>query len=154
MSYMGFITVRYRTRLITGFAHYWVRWRGRSMTPLGERVLIVGAGEVARFATWLLTNESLAQAFSIVGMVDDNPRMVGSKVEDYSVIGTTSSIPELVEKHDIGLILFAIADIQPEEQDRILSLCQTTPARIVPIPDIIDSLRAHFPKDETEREVH
>lgn len=154
LSYFGFIAVRYRSRLITGAARYWLRLRGHSVTPLGERVLIVGAGEVARFAIWLLTNESLSQAFSVIGMVDDNPRKISTKVDDYTVIGMTSSIPDLVEKRDIGLVLFAIADINPADQERILSLCQTTKARIIPIPDIIDSLRAQFPRNEAEREVH
>jgi diguanylate cyclase (GGDEF)-like protein len=154
LSYFGFIAVRYRGRLLAGIAKYWMRLRGNAITSLGERVLIVGAGEVARFTIWLLSNENMAQAFSIIGMVDDNPRKIGTKQDGYQVIGTTNSIPELVKKFDIGLILFAIADIQPTEQDRILSLCQATSARITPIPDIIDSLRAHFPKNETEREVH
>ncbi len=154
LSYFGFLTVRYRTRMLASFARYWVRIRGRRITPLGERVMIVGAGEVARFAIWLLSNENLAQAFSIVGMVDDDPRKVGTKIDAYTVISTTSAIPELVKKYDVGLILFAIADIQPAEQDRILNLCQTTSARITPIPDIIDNLRAQFPKNEKERDIH
>lgn len=154
LSYLGFISVRYRMRLLTGIAQRWLRVRSSAMTNLGERVLIVGAGEVARFAVWLLTNESLNQAFSIVGMVDDNPRKVGSKIDGYTVISTTNNIPAMVEKHDVGLILFAIADIQPDEQERILVLCQGTSARIIPIPDIIDQLRAQFPKNEAEREVH
>ncbi len=154
-SYFGFVTVRYRGRLITGIARSWLRVRGQStLSSLGERVLIVGAGQVARFAIWLLSNENMAQAFSIVGMVDDNPRKIGTKLDGYPIISTTNSIPEMVKKHDIGLILFAISDIEPAEQERILSLCQSTQARITPIPDIIDSLRAHFPKNETEREIH
>lgn len=154
LSYIGFVIVRYRGRLLTGFARYWMRLRGKSMTPLGERVLIVGAGEVARFAVWLLTNETLSQAFSIVGMVDDNPRMIGTKVDGCPVIGTTSSLTALLEKYDIGLVLFAITDIQPDDQDRILYECQSTGVRIIPIPDILDSLRAQLPKNEVEREVH
>lgn len=154
LSYSGFVLVRYRTRLLSIFAKRWLSMRSQSQPNLGERVLIVGAGEVARFSVWLLSNESLAQAFKIVGMVDDDPRTVGTKVEGYQVISTTSAIPDLVKKHDIGLILFAIADIQPAEQERILSLCQTTQARIVPIPEIIESLRAQFPKNDADREVH
>lgn len=154
LSYFGFVAVRYRTRLLTGFARYWMRLRGKSMTPLGEHVLIVGAGNVARFAVWLLTNENLSQAFTIIGMVDDNPRMIGTKVEGYPVIGTTSMITSLAERHDIGLILFAISDIQPEDQDRILAECQSTKARIIPIPDILENLRAQLPKNEAEREIH
>lgn len=154
LSYFGFVIVRYRSRLLTGLARYWVRMRGQAMTPLGERVLIVGAGEVARFAVWLLTNENLAQAFTMVGMVDDNPRKIGRKVDGYRVISNTDAIPEVVKKYDIGLILFAIADIDPADQERILSVCQTTPARIIPIPDVIDTIRAQFPRDDEEHEVH
>jgi diguanylate cyclase (GGDEF)-like protein len=154
LSYFGFVAVRYRSRMVTAVAHYWMRFRGGSMTPLGERVLIVGAGEVAQFAVWLLSNKNLAQAFTIVGMVDDDPRKIGFQVEGYTVINTTSSIPALVKKDDIGLILFAIADIDPTDQDRILSLCQSTDARVIPIPDIIDSLRAQFPASENERVIH
>ncbi|NLG98583.1 MAG: diguanylate cyclase [Chloroflexi bacterium] len=154
LSYFGFVIVRYRMRLIDAFANRWINLRGDKMSSLGEKVLIVGAGEVARFANWLLTNENLAQAFTVVGMVDDNPRKVGTTVDGVTVIGTTSAIPELVKKHDVGLILFAIADINPTDQDRILSICQTTGARITPVPDILDSLKAQFPKSETEREVH
>ncbi len=155
LSYAGFIAVRYRGRIISGIAHSWLRMRGQSsMASLGERVLIIGAGEVARFAIWLLSNENMAQAFSIVGMVDDDPRKIGSKLDGYPVISTTMSIPDVVKKYDVGLILFAIADIEPTEQERILSLCQTLPVRITPIPEIIDNLRAQFNKNETEREVH
>jgi diguanylate cyclase (GGDEF)-like protein len=154
LSYFGFVAVRYRMRLLTALAHRWLRARSQSMTNLGERVLIVGAGEVARFALWLLSNENLAQAFTIVGMVDDNPRKVGTKIDGYTVISTTNAIADLVKKYDIGLILFAIADIHPTEQERILALCQNTGVRIIPIPDILDQLKAQFPKNETEREVH
>jgi FlaA1/EpsC-like NDP-sugar epimerase len=74
MSYIGFVAVRYRTRLLTAIASRWIGLRGQAMTSLGEPVLIVGAGEVARFAIWLLSNENLSQAFTIIGMVDDDPR--------------------------------------------------------------------------------
>jgi diguanylate cyclase (GGDEF)-like protein len=154
LSYFGFVAVRYRMRLLTAVAYRWLRARSQSMTSLGERVLIVGAGEVSRFAIWLLSNENLTQAFTIVGMVDDNPRKVGTKIDGYTVISTTSAITELVKKYDIGLILFAIADIQPTEQERILAICQNTGVRIIPIPDILDQLKAQFPKNEVEREIH
>jgi diguanylate cyclase (GGDEF)-like protein len=153
-SYCGFIAVRYRTRVITAFARRWITLRGSSVTALGERILIVGAGEVARFAIWLLSNETLARAFTIVGMVDDDPRKIGTKIDGYPVINSISAIPDLVNKQDIGLILFAIADLQPADQERILSICQSTSARIIPIPDILDTLRAQLPNNETEKEIH
>jgi diguanylate cyclase (GGDEF)-like protein len=153
-SYFGFLSVRYRTRMLTAIARRWISLRGSSVTTLGEHILIVGAGEVARFAIWLLSNENLAKAFTIIGMVDEDPRKIGTKIDGYPVINSISAIPDLVTKYDIGLILFAIADIHPTDQERILSICQSTSARIIPIPDILENLRAQFPKNETEREIH
>lgn len=151
-TFTGCAAARYRSRLFTGLGLRWLGLRGGSMGSIGERVLIVGAGETAHFGAWLMRNGSLAQAFSILGMVDDNPRMVGTQVDGCKVIGSTQDIPSLLEKHDVGLILFAISNISQSEQERILSLCQNSASRVVLIPDILDSLRAHFPAEEMDRD--
>ncbi|HEX2978987.1 MAG TPA: sugar transferase [Anaerolineaceae bacterium] len=151
-SFIGFTAVRYRSRLLTGVASRWLRFRGARASALGERVLIVGAGEAGQFALWLLRNGNLSQAFTTVGIVDDDPRKIGSHIDGRRVIGTTDDIPSIMEKFDVGLILYAIANITPNEQERILGLCQGTSARIIYIPEILDTLRAHFPSDETLRD--
>ena len=148
-AFFGFVAVRYRSRLFIDLASRWMDMKGHRL--LGERVLIIGGGEVGRFASWLLRNETLSQAFHIVGMVDDDPRKIGTTIDGCAVIDSTDSIPYLVQKHDIGLIMYAIADIDPAEQERILTLCQSTSARTIPIPDILETLRAQLPKNESER---
>ena len=151
-SFAGFIIIRYRGRLISGFASRWIGLRHVSIDLLGEPVLVVGSGETAHFANWLLRNGPIAQAFNIVGMVDDDPKKIGSRIDGLSVIASTDEIPNIIEKYDIGLVLFAITEIDPAESDRILTLCKTPSTRVVMVPDIMDSLRAHFPKNEAERD--
>jgi len=143
LAFLGFLTLRYRARLITGLATRWLHHRGR-ISVLGERVLIVGAGECGQLAAWLLQKSSLSSAFSIVGMVDDDPRKQNLTVDGCQVLGLTRDIPGLVEKKDIGLILFAISKVQPAEQARILSLCRQTPARLVIIPDLLQILQNYL----------
>ncbi len=70
-------------------------------------------------------------------MVDDNPIKDGMIIDRYRVLGLTRRIPQLVDKLDIGVILFAIEKIQPDEQRRILELCQQTRARVVLVPDLM-----------------
>ena len=151
-SFFGFVFVRYRSRLITGLSTRWIHMRGEPVNLLGERVLVVGAGEVAEFALWLFRNGDLARAFSVAGMVDDDPRKMGAQIDGLRVIGKTKDIPALVNRLDIGLILFAITNITPDEQERILSICQSMPARLIMMPDVLDTLRAHFPRDENDRD--
>jgi FlaA1/EpsC-like NDP-sugar epimerase len=70
-------------------------------------------------------------------MVDDDPAKTGMNVDGHHVFGLTRRIPEIVKEQDVGVILFAIETIRPEEQERILQLCRQTSARVVLIPDLL-----------------
>lgn len=142
-AFFGFLAVRYRDRLLTGLASRWL-WHRRRARTVGEKVLIVGAGEASQLATWLLEKSKFSSAFSVVGMVDDNFFKQGMLIDGYPVLGTTEDIPELVESKNIGLILYAISNIHPEKQNRILSLCKQTSARLVCIPDLLEIIQSHF----------
>ncbi len=150
-SFFGFVSVRYHSRLVTGLSTRWIHLRGNKISVLGERVLIVGAGEVAQFALWLLRNGDLANAFTVVGMVDDDHRRSGMQIDGCQVIGDTRDIPKLVDTLDIGLILYALTDVHPNERESILSTCQSIPVRVIMMPDILDTLRAYFPSDEKDK---
>jgi lipopolysaccharide/colanic/teichoic acid biosynthesis glycosyltransferase/GT2 family glycosyltransferase len=140
LAFLGFLAVRYRERLFSGLAWRWLA-RLEMERSLGERVLIVGAGECGLLAGWLIGHSQLASAFSVSGLVDDDPRKEGLMIDGHRVFGLTSRIPELVGKLDIGVILFAIENIRREEEQRILDLCSQTPARLVVIPDLLALLR-------------
>ncbi|HMB22271.1 MAG: sugar transferase [Chloroflexota bacterium] len=139
LAFLGFISVRYRERLVTGLATRWLQGRENNYQTR-ERVLIVGAGECGLLASWLLHHSKFAPAFSIIGIVDDNPAKTGMTVNGHHVFGLTRRIPEIVRQQDVGLILFAIETIRPDEQERILALCRQTPARLVMIPDLFTLL--------------
>ncbi len=143
LAFMGFVVVRYRERVLTGFATRWLAWRGGVKT-LGERVLVVGAGDLAQFGLWLLRKSDLGQAFSVVGMVDDNPRKMGLRVDGCPVLGATADIPELVRQHDVGVVMFSISRILPADRQRILALCAQTNAHLVMIPDIMNVIETYF----------
>jgi len=140
LAYLGFIAIRYRERLVTGLASRWITLRG-GVPGLGERVLVVGAGDNFSLAAWLLNRSEWVNAYSIVGMVDDNPRRDGRVIEGYRVLGATVQIPELVKKLDIGLILYTMENILPEDQKRILELCRQTGVQLVLLPTSIEHFR-------------
>lgn len=143
VALIGFVTTRYRMRIITGIWTHWITLRGK--TPvLGERVLIVGAGEAGQMAAYLLRNAEWGRAFSVVGMVDDAPRKQGVRLDGFQVLGRTSEIPELVDLHDVGLVVFAIERIKPLEKERILKIATNTPAQIVILPDVMATIRAQL----------
>ena len=149
LSFAGFVVVRYRERLLTGLASRWIRWRGQS-SLIGERVLIVGAGDAGQLAIWLMEKSSHYSAFSIVGLVDDDFRKVKKNITGYPVLGTTWDIPDLVKKKGIGLILFAITRVSAKERDRILNTCKALPVRVVLIPDLLKLVSEYLSKQTRE----
>jgi FlaA1/EpsC-like NDP-sugar epimerase len=59
-------------------------------------------------------------------------------------LGTTHDLLEIVEEKNIGLIMYAISNIQIDEKDRILRLCQQTSVHLVIIPDLLNLIQSHF----------
>jgi FlaA1/EpsC-like NDP-sugar epimerase len=146
LAFSGFVLLRYRMRIITGLSEHWITMRGVSST-VGERVLIVGAGEVGNLGVYLLRKAELGQVFSIIGMVDDSPRKQGARIGGIQVLGRTDEIPQLVNIHDVGLILFAIENIRQHERDQILQVCHATGVQTVILPDVLATLRLQLAQD-------
>ena len=139
LACFGFLVVRYRERLVTGLATRWLQWRNAS-TRLGERVLIVGAGEMARIAAWFFRQGEPGTLLNVIGMVDDDSKKLGLQYDGNKVIGTTEDILRLVERWNIGVILYAIGNIPLDKRRRIINLCRQTKARVVLIPDLFEML--------------
>jgi lipopolysaccharide/colanic/teichoic acid biosynthesis glycosyltransferase len=137
------VLARYRFRLITGLASRWITLR-QSGYGAGERVLIVGAGDGGSFAAWLLRHSDFQRLYTLVGVVDDDPAKQGLRFEGLKVLGTPADIPELVAKHDIGVIFFAIAKISSLDEQRILAICRKTNAHIVNISNLMKVLHDHL----------
>ena len=131
LAQVGFITSRYRWRLLSAVAKLWLSIR-RGAATSGERVLIVGAGEEVETATWLLQRKWLDYAFSIVGIVDDdNPSQYGMRVNGCLVLGKINELPKLIKKHDVGLVLVTLSESLPEVKKVISTIRSTTNVRIV-----------------------
>ena len=120
---------------------------------IGERVLLVGAGELGEMALWLLHRSSYDEAFGIVGIVDDDVKKQGLRIHGHLVLAGTDQIPDLVKKYDIGLIIFAISNIQPNKRKQLIESCCSSEAKTIEIPDLVEvfntSLRDQTSKKET-----
>jgi lipopolysaccharide/colanic/teichoic acid biosynthesis glycosyltransferase len=150
LSYFGFVLVRYRSRLIGSIAVRWLAFR-KGAVEARERVLIVGGGEGGQFMSWLLHNSTTAGAFHPIGFIDDDLFKQGTRIHGLNVIGKRDDIPRLVEENDVGIIIFAIYNIEQENRDRLLEKCRETNARVVVVPDILGYLN-NLVRDQADGE--
>ncbi|MDO8752334.1 MAG: sugar transferase, partial [Anaerolineales bacterium] len=147
---MGSLSIRYRLRLVTSFASRWLNWRGEK-TGFGERVLIVGAGEGGEIVHWLMRHGSFRQIFSVIGMVDDDPAKRGMRVNHSWVLGSSSELPHLIRKHDIGVVLFAITNISEEAHGRMVGLCQQSGVRLIYLNDLLGAIQTQLSGSTSSR---
>ena len=148
ITLLGFLATRYRLRLITSFTSRWLSTRGK-ISSMGERVLILGAGEGGQIASWLLQRGGLQQAISIVGMVDDDPALQGMRVGGFWVLGGTGDLPALVQQYDAGIILISVTNLIPETLQYITKLCAISGVRLVFIDDILNSIQTQLNPNHT-----
>jgi len=103
--------------------------------------LIVGAGQGNEFANWLLRRDAFRHAFSVIGIVDDDPLKQGMRYDGTWVVGTTADLPLLAKKHDVGLIMFAISSTNHEEYKRVMNVCISLNVRLVLVSDMLRALQ-------------
>jgi len=150
LAFVGFVLARYRIRLVTGLISRILRYRP-GIRAARERVLIVGGGEAGQFAAWMIGNSKEGRVFHLVGFVDDDLYKQHVRIRGLDVLGKREEIPELVAKHDIGIIVFAIHNIPIAERKKLLKVCQQTSARIVMLPDFLGKMRVATALGDTER---
>ncbi len=140
LTLLGTLSLRYRLRLITGIANRWLTWR-KSESSFGERVLILGAGEAGQLAGWLLRHGSVRNAFTVVGMVDDEPKKQGMQIDGLRVLGTSGDLQQIVRQYNVWSILFAIVNISAGERQALINLCTIPGVRLIFMNDILDGLQ-------------
>ncbi len=100
---------------------------------IGDRVMVVGAGEAADLILREMRSSEHLELHPIC-LVDDDPELLNTYVEGVRVEGNTDAIPALCEKHRIEKIIIAIPSAPKQEVKRIHAICLKTPCRVQIIP--------------------
>ncbi|MGE5223687.1 MAG: nucleoside-diphosphate sugar epimerase/dehydratase, partial [Omnitrophica WOR_2 bacterium] len=75
----------------------------------------------------------------VVGIVeDDDPTKHGMRVDGCWVIGGIKDIPNLIKKHDVGIIMVAVPGIAQEIKDYIQSLARDSNIRLVYLYELLE----------------
>jgi len=95
------------------------------------RVLILGAG---RAGETLIRDLLRSGNYAPVGMLDDAPRLRGTRVHGVPVLGKIAEAADIARETAAKLIVIAMPSISADEMQRVISLCESTglPFRMVP----------------------
>jgi UDP-GlcNAc:undecaprenyl-phosphate GlcNAc-1-phosphate transferase len=88
----------------------------------GKPTLIYGAGVGGQMALKELeTNQNLQ--LSLVGFIDDNPRIHQKRIKGYPVLGGREDLEEIIKRHGIKEVIVSFKENGLEKKKEIRSLC-------------------------------
>lgn len=123
------------------FKRAFIKINDAGAIDVGERTLIVGAGNAGRIILEDIFNakqdsDNPSKSIFPVGFIDDDILKQNNVINSVRVLGQTTDIPKICEKENISLIIFAIPSCEEEERKRILDICSKTKCKIKIIPYI------------------
>ena len=123
------------------FKRAFIKINDAGAIDVGERTLIVGAGNAGRIILEDIFNakqdsDNPSKSIFPVGFVDDDILKQNNVINGVRVLGQTTDIPEICQKENISLIIFAIPSCGEEERKRVFDICSKTKCKIKIIPYI------------------
>lgn len=103
----------------------------------GLKTLIVGAGETGSLMLKEIRRQS-DSVFSVVGFVDDDPRLSGMKLHGVPVLGSTDQLADLIDLHGIEDVIIAIPSATGTTIRDLIKSCEHLKVRFKTLPAIQD----------------
>jgi FlaA1/EpsC-like NDP-sugar epimerase len=129
LALLGFGAIRFQSRLFA------FRRRGEGLEP--KRVLIVGAGDAGEMILKdIVRNRGLG--LLPAGLVDDDRRKRGRRLHGVRVLGGRGEIPDLVAKHAIDQVIFAIPSARGDVVRDVVAACEQADVVLKLLPSVRD----------------
>ena len=128
---------------LAGGVRFTIRCAREKQFPLqaspGRRTIVIGAG--------LAAERLLRQSFHdgrrgmrFVGLIDDNPGVLGRSLHGVRVLGNTTQLRELAKKHEAELLVIAIPSASGEDIRRVVTACEETGLDFKRLPSLEELL--------------
>ncbi len=109
----------------------------RVQDPGGKRILIVGAGSAGESILQQMF-KSPSLHYKPVGLIDDDPKKIGSSIRGVKVLGDSSRICEIAKRLRAEEIIFAIPSATGTQMRRIVNTCKESGIAYKTLPSMAD----------------
>lgn len=115
-----------------------------AMPALSRRALIVGAGWSGRALARVLSVRD-TEDYQIVGFVDDDVELEGTKVAGLPVLGGNAGLVTLVQAHQVDEVVVNVTHEMGKTLFQALLACQAAGTHVVRMPDLYEQLTRQVP---------
>ncbi|MBY0484031.1 nucleoside-diphosphate sugar epimerase/dehydratase [Nitrosomonas sp.] len=114
-------------------------WKERRLYGLesneAKLVLILGAGSTA---VSLVKDLTRSRDWHVVGMLDDDQRKLGTRLQGIRVLGTINELPQWVQKLNVGHVIIAIPSVSRRIHRQALEMCSEIGVKAMTVPSYAD----------------
>ncbi|MCP5244958.1 MAG: polysaccharide biosynthesis protein [Burkholderiales bacterium] len=114
-------------------------WKERRLYSLenyeGKLALILGAGNTA---VNLVKDLASSRDWHVVGMLDDDPRKLGTRLRGVRVLGVIDNLPHWVQKLNVGHVIIAMPSLSHRMHRHILEMCSGMGVKAMIVPSYQD----------------
>jgi FlaA1/EpsC-like NDP-sugar epimerase len=107
-----------------------------------ERVLIYGAG-ISGLMTKRTIEKDQKIAYSIIGFIDDNKKMHGTRLEGVSIF-SSDNIIQLVKEEGVTSLIIAIQNPEEENRKLVLEICLSLGLKVQKVPSASNWVNGEF----------
>ncbi len=115
---------------------YYEEFRALDVTT-PTRLLIVGAGDAGESLLREIKRMDVAR-YEVVGFLDDNPHKLHARIHGVEVLGATTDIKDISDRHEVDEVLLAIPSATQREIRRIVEMCSGMGLRFSTVPAVSD----------------
>ncbi|HTL70279.1 MAG TPA: sugar transferase, partial [Candidatus Eisenbacteria bacterium] len=112
-----FLLMAYRLAVLS--VAYAIRRRGLNYRNL----LLVGTGRRAQTFIELISRHK-EWGYRIIGMLDRDPALTGSRIQEHTVLGTMKDLPQLLNKNVVDEVVFVVPRSWLEEIEKCILYCE------------------------------
>jgi FlaA1/EpsC-like NDP-sugar epimerase len=104
---------------------------------MSSRTLIVGAGDAGNMLLKEIRKQPDA-AYNVIGLVDDDPRKLGMRLNGVPVLGDTLQLTRLVKDHCVEKVIIALPSANGKAVRAIVRRCKMANVRFKTLPGLSD----------------
>lgn len=122
----------------------WIYIRVFTAPQFLRRVLLVGGGETGQIILKIL-KDMRPQPFIVVGIIDDDPKKIGTEIEGYPVLAGSDKLLEIMSVQEITDLIVAISGKMQGSMFQALLDAQEKGAEITRMPVVYEELLHRVP---------
>ncbi|NPV70679.1 MAG: polysaccharide biosynthesis protein [Firmicutes bacterium] len=131
--------IRILARMYLSDTWPWVR-ANRSCAV--RRVILVGAGDAGAMVVRELKGR-LKNEYDLVGLVDDDGRKQGMRLNGVPVLGEISQIPDLLRRYAVEEVIVAIPSASGSVIRRVFALCEGAGVKMKTVPGLYEIINGN-----------